>query len=111
MTETRIAMLIVFVFSALTVVADVLIKKAADQNHLGSIFFVGGAAIYALSAFGWFFALRTLNLATLGGIYSLCTVIMIVLAGVIFFGEKLTTVEIVVVAMSVISIAALWRLL
>lgn len=111
MTETRIAILIVLGFSGLTVLADVLIKKAADQNHLWSIFFLLGAIIYGLSAFGWFYALRTLNLATLGGIYSLSTVVMIALAGVFVFNEKLATVEYVVLAMSIVSIIALWRLL
>ena len=75
MSETKIALAIVVLFSALTVLADVLIKKAADQNQLWSVFFFGGAVVYGLSAFGWLYALRTLNLATLGGIYSLSTVI------------------------------------
>jgi drug/metabolite transporter (DMT)-like permease len=111
MTETRIAILVVLAFSGLTVLADVLIKKAADQNHLWSIFFLFGALIYGLSAFGWFYALRTINLATLGGIYSLSTVVMIALAGVFVFNEKLATVEYVVLGMSIVSIVALWRLL
>lgn len=111
MSETKIALAIVVVFSGLTVLADVLIKKAADQNQLLSVFFVAGALVYALSAFGWFYALRTLNLATLGGIYSLSTVVMLVLAGVLFFNEKLTTLEIGVLAVAVLSIAALWRFL
>lgn len=111
MTEARIALIIVFVLSALTVLADVLIKKASDQNQLWSAFFVGGAFIYGLSAFGWFYALRSLNLATLGGIYSLSTVILIALAGVVFFQERLQTVEIVVIGVAVLSIIALWRVL
>lgn len=111
MTETRIAILIVIGFSALTVLADVLIKKAADQNTILGGFFAAGAAVYALSAFGWFYALRSLNLATLGGIYSLSTVVMIALAGVVFFNEKLTPVEIVVLCVAVLSVVALWRLL
>ncbi|MEM6622792.1 MAG: hypothetical protein AAF674_11235 [Pseudomonadota bacterium] len=111
MTETRLAILIVFVFSALTVLADVLIKKASDQNQLWSPYFIAGALIYGMSAFGWFYALRVLNLATLGGIYSLATVVMIALAGVLIFQEKLQIVEIAVLAMALLSIVMLWRLL
>ena len=111
MTETRIALLIVLGFSFFTVVADVLIKKASDQNQLWSAFFLGGALIYGLSAFGWFYALRSLNLATLGGVYSLSTVIMVAFAGVVFFQERLQTVEIVVLVVAVISIITLWRVL
>lgn len=111
MGETKIAILIVLVFSALTVVADVLIKKASDQNQLWSIFFIGGALLYALSAFGWFYALRTLNLATLGGIYSLSTLILLVLAGVFFFQEKLSTLELSVLGIAIASIVILWRFL
>ncbi len=111
MTETRIAIVIVLAFSLLTVVADVLIKKAADQNNLWSPFFVAGAVAYGMSAFGWFYALRTINLATLGGIYSLSTVVLIAAAGVLFFEEKLQLAEIAVLVMAVISIIVLWRFL
>lgn len=111
MTETRIALLIVFAFSALTVVADILIKKASDQNQLWSGFFIAGALIYGFSALGWFYALKSLNLATLGGVYSLSTVVMIAFAGVVFFQEKLQPVEIGVLVVAVISIIALWRVL
>ena len=111
MTETRIALLIVLGFSALTVLADILIKKASDQNQLWSAFFVGGALIYGLSAFGWFYALRSLNLATLGGVYSLSTVILVALAGVFLFGEKLQVTEYAILIVAVIAIAVLWRVL
>ena len=111
MSETKIAIGIVLLFSGLTVLADVLIKRAADQNQMLGLFFAGGAALYALSSFGWFYALRTLKLSTLGGIYSLSTVVMLVLAGVIFFNEKLTPVEIGVVAVAILSIVMLWRFL
>lgn len=111
MTEPRIALLIVFVFSFLTVVADVLIKKASDQNQLWSVFFAGGALIYATSAFGWFYALRSLNLTTLGGVYSLTTVVLIAFAGVVFFQERLQTIEIIVLVVAIVSIIALWRVL
>lgn len=111
MGETKVAILIVLFFSAVTVVADVLIKKASDQNQLWSIFFFGGAILYGLSAFGWFYALRTLNLATLGGIYSLSTLILLVLAGVLFFQEKLSTLELSVLGIAIGSIVLLWRFL
>lgn len=111
MSETKIALAIVVLFSFMTVIADVLIKKAADQNQLVSLFFVGGALIYALSSFGWFYALRTINLATLGGVYSLSTVVMLVIAGVVFFNEKLSTPEIGVLVVAVFSIIMLWRFL
>ena len=109
MSEAKIAMGIVVLFSAMTVVADVLIKKAADQNHLGSIFFIGGAAIYGLSAFGWFYALRSMKLATLGGVYSLSTVVMIALAGVFIFGEKLSLLEYAVLTIAVLAILVFWK--
>jgi len=111
MTDEKIAFIIVVGLSALTVLADILIKKAADQNQMLSLFFVGGALIYGFSAFGWFHALRAINLATLGGIYSLSTVIMLVLSGVLFFDERLKPAEIGVIMMSILSIIWLWRFL
>lgn len=111
MTETRIALLIIFVFSAVTVLADVFIKKAADQNQLFSFNFVIGAFLYGVSAFGWFYAFRSLNMATVGGVYALATVILIAGVGIIFFREQLQIVEFAVLAVAVISIIALWRML
>lgn len=111
MTETRFALLIVLAFGALTVLADVFIKKAADQNQLFSFNFVFGAVLYGLSAFGWFYAFRALNMATVGGAYALSTVILIALVGIIFFREQLQVVEYAVLAVAVISILALWRML
>lgn len=111
MTETRIAILIIFGLSALTVLADVLIKKAADQNALFSFNFAAGALIYGVSAAGWFYALRALNLATVGGVYALSTVILIAIAGIVFFREQLQMVELAVLAVAVLSIIALWRML
>lgn len=111
MTETRIALLIILGFSALTVLADVLIKKAADQNQILSPYFVGGALIYGLSAIGWFYAFRALNMATVGGVYALATVILIALVGIVMFKEQLQPVEYAVLSVAVLSILALWRML
>jgi len=111
MSEERIAFLVVIALSALTVLADILIKKAADANQMFSFFLLSGALIYGFSAFGWFHALRSINLSTLGGIYSLSTVIMLVLSGVIFFGERPKPMEIFIIVMSIVAILALWRYL
>lgn len=111
MTEERIAFLIVVGLSVLTVLADILIKKAADANQIFSVFLLGGALIYGFSAFGWFYALRSINLATLGGIYSLTTVLLLVLSGIVFFDERLRPAEIGVILMAFVSILWLWRFL
>lgn len=109
MSETRIALIIVIVLSVLSVLADVLIKRAADKNQMLSLDFVLGATIYGLSGFGWFYALRSLKLATLGGVYALSTLVLVVISGIVFFREKLSLLEYGIVAMAVVCIFILWQ--
>lgn len=109
MTEARLALLVVIALSALTALADVLVKKAAEINRIDSIYLVLAAGIFGASAYGWYFTLKHINLATLGGVYSLVTVLLLVLAGTVFFGEKLKFPDILVLAMSVIALIVFWR--
>lgn len=111
MASPKIALLIVIAFSAVTVLADIFIKRAADRQQMLSFDFALGAVLYALSAVGWFYALQSMKLSTLGGVYSLTTVVLVVISGIVFFGESLTIVEYAVIIVAVAAIVALWRFL
>jgi small multidrug resistance pump len=92
------------------VVADSFIKKAslAPSSFLSG-WFVLGAAMYAATAFGWVYVMKSVKLETIGIYYSLSTVILLVLAGTFFFGERMTTPEWVGVCLGIISILLLGR--
>lgn len=109
MTEPRLALLVVIALSALTTVADVLVKKAAEDDRIASGYMFMAVIIYGGLGFGWFFTLKHMNLATLGAVYSLITVILLVAVGTLLFGEKLNATEIVVIVMAFVVLLAFWQ--
>ena len=109
MTEARLALLAVVALSALTAVADVLVKKAAELGRIDSVHMILATVMFGGSAYGWYFALRHMNLATLGGAYSLITIILLVLAGTVLFGERLRFADFFVIFMSLVALAVFWR--
>lgn len=111
MTEARWAMLAVIALSILGVLGDLAVKRAADAGNPASPFLALGALIFGISAFGWYLAMRVLNLATVGAIYSIATLLLLVLAGTVIFGERLHTIEVVAVLVALGTLAALWRFL
>lgn len=94
-----------------TLVADYLLKLASARPRpfLGPEFLMG-AAIYALSAFGWVLAMRRLTLASIGVYYSMLTLLLLAAMGVLFFGERLSAREVVGIGLACASIALMTRL-
>lgn len=109
MGEARLALAAVVALSAMTGLADVLVKKATVADNVGSPYLFLAALIFGGSAYGWFFVLKYINLATLGAIYSIITVLLLVMAGTLFFGEELDFSEIFVIIVSFIALAMFWR--
>lgn len=109
MTEAKLAFLVVFALSAVTALADIFVKKAAEMDRIDSVYLVLAALIFGASSYGWFFVLKYINLATLGGIYSLATILLLVLAGTVLFDERLKAADLVVIAASIIALIVFWR--
>jgi multidrug transporter EmrE-like cation transporter len=108
MTEARLALLAVVAPGALTAVADVLVKKSAEIGRLDSVHMIL-ATVMLGSAYGWCFALKHMNLATLSGAYSLIAIFLLVLAGIVLFGERLRFADCFVSFMSLVALAVFWR--
>jgi len=77
------------------VAGDFFVKLAGRAEIHGSAVVNLGAAIYALTAIGWFYAMKFVKLSSLGVIYAVATVLFVVLLGVFYFHEKLNVYEIV----------------
>ncbi len=77
--------LIVITLAIIGVVGDYFIKLSGngDRYITYHLFFVG-MIIYALTAFGWFYAMKHIKLGILGVFYSLTTVIFLVIVGAVF---------------------------
>ncbi len=81
------SLFIVVSITTLTLVGDYAIKVASTKTGgLASPWFVIGATLYGLPAFGWFFLMRDNSLAIIGAMYSATT--MILLAGLGYFVFK-----------------------
>jgi undecaprenyl phosphate-alpha-L-ara4N flippase subunit ArnF len=101
---------IVILLAAVGVFGDYFIKLSGNgPSYISYAPFFIGMLIYALTAVGWFYAMKHLKLGTLGVFYSLTTVILLVLVGVFFFKEQLNIYEIVGIVLGVISILILAR--
>ena len=110
MQHATIAIFVTIVLSAISVAADYLLKRASEQAApLQSWWFWLGCALFAATAFGWLYVMRHLTFATLGAVFSVATVILLTLVGVLFLGESLRWQEAVGVAMAVGAVVLLNR--
>ncbi len=103
--------LTILALSLIGVIADYFIKLAGSTNSrtLEIEYFIAGLVIYAATAFGWFYVMRHIKFATLGALYAISTVIMLVIVGVFFFKEQLHPMEIVGIGLAVVSLILLAR--
>ncbi len=89
-------------------VGDLLIKLSSQKpGHMALLLIA--AVLYASTAFGWFFVFRHLKLADVGAYFALFSTLFLVLLGTFYFHEKLNGVEILGIALALISIILLAR--
>lgn len=104
------SLLAVLGLSALGVLADIAVKLASEtERPLASRWFALGVAGYAVTAFGWVFALRHLKLAEVGHIYCVATMILLAVSGAVWFRESFRATELVGLVMGIMSIVLLRR--
>ena len=105
-----IIFIIGIILSIVTVVGDVLVKQASLQSSFsGWKFLLLGAVIYALTAFGWFFVMRSMKLSTLGVLYAVTCVVLLAFVSMFFFKEKVSTIEILGISLGILSIILLYK--
>ncbi|MEM8728884.1 MAG: EamA family transporter [Pseudomonadota bacterium] len=97
--------------TAMVVIAgDFILKLAADGDKPAwSGLVMVGAAIYAVSALFWFFAMRHVTLAQAGVAYSMLTLLALCLIGVTYFGERLETREFLGIACALAAMVLMVR--
>jgi drug/metabolite transporter (DMT)-like permease len=108
--KVLLAFIIGIGLSLITVLGDALIKHASLQSEFaGWRWLLLGAVIYAMTAFGWFFVMRKAKLSTLGVLYSVSIVVFLTLVSVFYFKERISSMEIVGIALAIISLILLGR--
>lgn len=84
------------------VVADILLKKWAIANK--NLFLILGLIIYFIGTIFWAFSLKYEFLSKAGVVFTILNLILIVLAGVFLFGDKLSITNKLGILLGMISI-------
>jgi drug/metabolite transporter (DMT)-like permease len=63
-----------------------------------------GVVLSCIFAIGWVYLMRVMKLATAGVIYGVTSAVLLCLIGVVFFGEKLSPVEVAGVVTATLAI-------
>ncbi|GAB4028201.1 EamA family transporter [Spirosoma koreense] len=93
-----------------SLLADYLIKKASLQvGWTGWKPLLLGGLIYGGSAVGWFYAMRSFKLFTVGVFHSVIVIALSLLLSQFVFGEKITPRELAGVALGILAIILLIR--
>ena len=110
MDKATFSLLFVVGFALLGVVGDFFLKLAGNgQKFMEVKWFLIGFLIYASTAFGWFYVMKHLKLATVGTVYAVIIVLLLSLIGTFYFHEQLKLFEIIGIAMAIISLVLLGR--
>jgi multidrug transporter EmrE-like cation transporter len=108
--STNFALSLAVILSLLTILGDILIKNSSlKDNFIGWKLLVIGSIIYGLTAFGWFFVMRSIKLSTLGVWYALFCMLGLTLISVFFYQEKLNIIEVIGIILACISVILMAR--
>lgn len=84
------------------IIADFLFKKWTILNN--KFFLIIGVLAYTVSTIIWAFSLREESLSKAISIFTILSLLAVVLMGVLIFGEKLSTINILGIILGVASI-------
>jgi len=87
------------------VVADIFFKKWSLNNK--NILLAVGLLLYFIGTVFWAFSLKYEFLSTSASIFTILNLILIILAGVLFFGEQLSLINKVGIITGIISVILL----
>ncbi|MBU2539614.1 hypothetical protein KJ786_00415 [Patescibacteria group bacterium] len=65
--------------------------------------------IYASTAFGWFFVMKNIKLATLGVFYAVSTILFLVIIGTFYFKEPINIYEMIGIIGAIASLILLGK--
>jgi drug/metabolite transporter (DMT)-like permease len=108
MERAQIAFALVIALSCIGVLADAVLKLASgERNVMLSKWLILGVVLSCIFAIGWVYLMRVMKLATAGVIYGVTSAVLLCLIGVVFFGEKLSAIEVAGLAAATLAIILL----
>lgn len=97
--------LILVVIVGLTICGDFALKCASLKNSpLVSTWFMGGTLLYAGTALGWVFLMQSHNLTQIAVLYSAATILALTAVGYGFFGESVSTKQLIALCAALLSV-------
>jgi len=110
--KSHVFAILITIFLAFAAVAgDYFLKVASStKSPFANWNFVGGLAIYSLSAFGLVLVMPHLKLAYIGVLYCLTMILCLCILGTFFFNESLRPREWLGVGLAVASLLLLSRM-
>ena len=96
--------------SAVGALADYFLKLASGEEQIvRNKWFVIAFVIYSSTIFGWVFVIKSMKLASVGVVYSICMVLFLTFLGVVFFKERLSFMEVIGIGLALASLILLTR--
>ena len=100
--------LILLVITGATLLGDYAIKVSGQRPAgLLSFEFATGMVLYCLPAIGWFFLMKTHTLAVIGVLYSISTIMLLVVLGVFVFKEPFGMRDAIGVGLAVLAVVVM----
>ena len=110
MDKTLLAILVAVLLSAIGALADYFLKLASGEPRIvWNKWFAIAMVIYSLTVFGWVFVIKSMKLASVGVVYSICMVLFLTFLGVAFFKERLSYAEVIGIGLALASLVLLTR--
>lgn len=88
--------------SAVAIWADVVLKAAANGKNYWMLFF--GACLYFGQALFWYEAYKVGKFSTVAIVYSIFTIILSIILGLVLFHEKIGAREVVGIVLGIIAV-------
>lgn len=107
MSAKMLFWIFILIGSTLEIVGDIFFKKWAIGNK--PLLMWGGLAIYSVGTLFWAYSLKYEMLSKAISIFTILNLITIVLVGVIFFKENISTAVKIGIALGIISIVLIER--
>jgi drug/metabolite transporter (DMT)-like permease len=105
-----IAVCIIVCLSGIGVFGDLLLKLSGHSDKPVDLRLLSaGILIYAVTGIGWFYALKQINLASVGALYAVTTVLFLTILSMSYFKEGFNIREIIGILMGIISLCLLAR--
>ena len=104
------AFLVLALIAVATVLGDFHIKKAAmSLSGLRSPHLLSGTLLYGVTAFGWFYLMKSQSLAMIAVLFTASTIIALSVLGYFVFGEQFGKREAIGVTFALLAVATMYK--